>query len=53
MFWTSWYNYSEDSKHIFTSWLIVDQDSAWFMRNFIDFAEEYDNTFLEQINLAQ
>ncbi len=53
MFWTLWYNYSENSKHIFASQLIVDQDSAQLMRNFINFAEEYDDTSFKQISLAR
>lgn len=52
-FWTQWHYYFEDSKHIVASQLIVDQDSAQLVRNFVDLAEEYDDTSLEQISLAQ
>ncbi len=51
-FWTQWYYHSEDSKHIVASWLIINQDSAQFMRNFIDFAEEDDDTSFEQISFT-
>ncbi len=46
-FWTQWHCHSENSKHIIASWLIVDQDFAQFMRNFVDFIEEDDDTSLE------
>ncbi len=51
-FWTQWYCHSKHSKHIITSWLIINQDSAQLVRNFIDFIKENDDTSLEQIRFA-